>query len=153
LRILGAPEKVCHQARQKFTMAQTDQPNHPKASSEIQSGPDDRILRGCSSCTLMFGTFVPVQQESLTCTSLAPRHGSQSPPACPKVHHRLCRHHAWVLPAIVALRRMLVLNLGVCSSSRRDLHHPGVLPTRNAPSIPRYLTTRSLSCCLHICSF
>jgi hypothetical protein len=30
LKSFGAPENVRHQARQRFTMAHTDQPNHPK---------------------------------------------------------------------------------------------------------------------------
>jgi hypothetical protein len=34
-RIFGAPEKMRHQERQRFTMAHTDQLNHPKDSSKI----------------------------------------------------------------------------------------------------------------------
>jgi hypothetical protein len=43
----------------------------------------------------MFGIPVSVQQENLTSTSLALRHGSQSPSVCTKIHKRLCRHRAW----------------------------------------------------------
>jgi hypothetical protein len=58
----------------------------------------------------MFGTSVPLQQESLTGTSQAPRDGSQSPPACTKIHQDSVGTMHGVLAAIVALRRMLVLN-------------------------------------------